>query len=312
MCIKGVKSMNNNPIISLCLPTNGIIEWVFPVLDNIYNQKANINEWELIVTDNGNNNEFQEKMISYASEHDNLIYKKTNAYMFENQIEALRLASGHYLKFMNHRSILEPDSLQWMINTVKENIEEQPIMFFSNGVLKYSKREIFDSFDDFVKGLHEFASWTTGVGVWKSDFEKIPADWVYNKISPHSDVLFWIKDRDKYIIDDKVWSHDIDTSHAKKGKYDLYRAFGVEEISITLNLLNERYISPNTFKFILKCYEKCVAYFYMQFNILHQPCSYNLNGFDDAMGIFFKKRRVVMIAYIMLIKHFLSRIFHKK
>lgn len=39
--------------LSLCLPTNGIIKWVFPVLDNIYKQPADPSEWELVVTDNG-------------------------------------------------------------------------------------------------------------------------------------------------------------------------------------------------------------------------------------------------------------------
>ena len=70
--------------------------------------------------------------------------------------------------------------------------------------------------------------------MWKSDFEKIPESWKYNKISPHSDVLFRERHKAKYIIDDSLWCQDIDSSHVAKGKYDLYRAFGVEEITITL------------------------------------------------------------------------------
>lgn len=284
--------------LSLCIPTNGISEWVFPVLDNIYKQDADPDEWELIVTDNGNNEDFFEKMTLYASEHDNLIYKKTNSYLFENQIEALRISSGEYLKFMNHRSILEPGALQWMINLVKENIISKPVMYLSNGALDYKSAQLYLDFDSFVKGLREFGSWTTGVGVWKSDFETIPCDHVYNKISPHSDVLYWVRDRSRYIIDDKVWCHDIDCSHNKKGVYDLYRAFAVEEISIVLNLFNDKCISADTFKYIVKCYERCVARFYMTFNIMHKPCSYILDGFDDAMGIFLNKWRVIFFAYL--------------
>lgn len=287
-------------ILSLCLPTNGIMEWVFPVLDNIYKQDADQTEWELIVTDNGDNEEFYEKMTAYAAGRENLIYKKTTAFLFENQIEALRLASGKYLKFMNHRSILEPGAIQWMIDIVKENVVDKPIMYWSNGALRLCEPQKFDCFDDFVRGLREYASWTTGVGVWRSDFETIPSSWTYNKISPHSDVLFWVRDRECYIIDDKIWSHDIDSSHAKKGKYDLYRAFAVEELTVTLNLLNDRSISADTFKYVVKCYEKCVAGFYLSFNILHQPCSYILDGFDDAMGIFLSKKRVLFRAYMRI------------
>ena len=294
--------------LSLCLPTNGISEWVFPVLDNIYEQEADQSDWELIVTDNGDNKEFYEKMTAYAAEHENLIYKKTNAFLFENQIEALRLASGEYLKFMNHRSILEPGAIQWMIDVVKEQMADKPIMYLSDGALGYKTPQTYKDFDGFVRGLREYGSWTTGVGVWKSDFDTIPVEHEYNKISPHSDVLYWVRDRDKYFIDDRKWCHEIDSSHAKKGKYDLYRAFGVEEITVTLGLYNDRSISADTFKYVVKCYEKCIARFYLTFSIRHQPCSYTLDGFDDAMGIFLNKRRVLIRAYAEIPRMALAKV----
>ena len=297
--------------LSLCLPTNGIIEWVFPVLDNIFKQEADKSEWEIIVTNNGNNEEFHQKMIEYAVEHKNLIYKKTNAFLFENQIESLRLASGQYLKFLNHRSIIEPGAIQWMIDLVKEQINNKPIIYLSNGALGYKTPKMYNDFNSFVRGLREFGSWTTGVGVWKSDFITIPENHVYNKISPHSDVLYWVRDRGNYIINDKLWSRDIDNSHKKKGKYDLYRAFAVEEIAVLLNLLNDRAISADTFKYLVKCYEKCVANFYLMFSIRHEPCSYTLDGFDDAMDIFMNKRKVLLRAYISIPWIIVKKIYHK-
>lgn len=297
--------------LSLCLPTNGITEWVFPVLDNIYRQEADQSEWELIVTDNGNNVEFYEKMTAYAEKHENLIYRKTNAFMFENQIEALRLASGEYLKFMNHRSILETGAIQWMIDVIKANMKEKTIMYLSDGALRYKTPQNYDNFDSFVRGLREYGSWTTGVGVWRSDFETILADHEYNKISPHSDVLYWVRDRGKYLINDQVWCHEIDNNHIKKGKYDLYRAFGVEEITVILNLLNDRSISPDTFKYVVKCYEKCVAEFYLIFNVMHEPCSYILDGFEDAMGIFLNKRKVLIRAYASFPRIAIAKMYHR-
>lgn len=295
--------------LSLCLPTNGIAEWVFPVLDAIYEQNADTEQYEVVVTDNGDNQEFYVQMNAYAEMHRNLIYRKTNAPLFENQIEALRLASGEYLKFMNHRSILEPGAIQWMIELVKEMLDEKPIIFLSNGALGLYKREEYDDFDGFVCGLREYASWTTGVGVWRCDFEKIPENFVYNKISPHSDVLFAERHRNKYIIDDKVWSHEIDSDQSKKGKYDLYKTFGCEEITITLHLFIDGDISADTLKYIIKSYEKCLAGFYMNFSILHKPCSYILDGFDDAMGIFMSKKRVLLRAYAGLPKIVIDKVY---
>ena len=283
--------------LSLCLPTNGISEWVFPVLKQIYNQNVDEDFFEVIVTDNGSNAEFEKKMIDYVKEKKNLKYKKTDVYMFQNQIEALKLASGEYLKFLNHRSLMEQGSLMWIINLVKETMSDRPVIYLSNGALPYKTRQEYADFDGFVRGLRECASWTTGVGIWRKDFEKIPDDKEYSKISPHSDVLFAERKKEKYIIDNTVWSHEIDDSHINKGKYDLYKAFGVEEISITLQLFLDGDISAKTLKYIIRQYENCVASFYLEFSILHKPCSYILTGFNDSMGVFLNKRHVILRAY---------------
>lgn len=286
--------------LSLCIPTNGIEEWVFPVLEKIYMQNVEHSLWEVVLTDNGANENFEKRMLDYVRQKDNLIYKKTNAYMFENQIEALKLANGEYLKFVNHRSLLEPGSIQWMVELIKDNLTDKPVIYLSNGVLRRFGQESLN-FDLFVKRLGQYASWTTGVGVWKTDFEKIPHDHIYNKISPHSDVLFSERKKQRYVIDDRVWSKEIDTNHSKKGCYDLYKAFGCEELMITLNLFIDGDISAETFKSVKKSYEKCLSGFYLDFNILKKPCSYVTNGFHDAMGIFFDERKIIFLAYIRLL-----------
>ena len=74
----------SQPLISLCIPTNGVIEWVFPVLDSIYSQNVDNELFEVVVTDNGNNAEFFTLMSEYAEKHNNLKYQKNNAYMFDD------------------------------------------------------------------------------------------------------------------------------------------------------------------------------------------------------------------------------------
>ena len=297
--------------VSLCIPTNGISEWVFPVLDCIYKQEVDTSLFEVVVTDNGDNSEFKARMREYAAGYDNLIYEETKAFLFENQIEALRLAHGEYLKFLNHRSLMEEGALEWMIDLIKEYQDEKPVMYLSDGALGQKKRVEYGSFDSFVASMRRYASWTTGVGVWRTDFEKIPKDWVYNRISPHSDVLFFERKRSKYVIDDRKWCHDIDSSHANKGKYDLYKAFAVEEISITLGLYISGDISSKTLKSIIKDYKRFVAECYRQFNIFHEPCSYKIDGFNDAMGVFMRKGEVLFSAYCGIPKDIARKIYHR-
>ena len=297
--------------LSLCIPTNGISEWVFPVLDEIYKQNVDLSLFEVIVTDNGKNDDFYKHMLQYAEHHRNLIYKKTDAIMFQNQIEALKLANGEYLKFLNHRAILEEGALEWILNVIKDNIDTKPVIYFANGVIPKITLKKCTSFDNFVRGLEQYASWTTGVGIWKSDFEQIPENWKYNDISPHSDVLFWIRKDREFIIDNKIWSHEIDESHANKGKYDLYKAFGVEEISVTLNLYIQGDISEDTLKYIINRYADCIAFYYMRFNILKEPCSYDISGFNKAMGIFISKIHVLLKAYSKIPKWLAYKVYKR-
>ena len=274
------------PIVSLCLPTNGIVEWVFPVLDSIYAQNVNEDLFELIVTNNGDNDEFHNMMIEYAAKHGNLIYKKTSAYMFYNQLEALKLASGKYFKLINHRGLFTEGALQHIIDVVRANEIDKPVMYFSSGALEESEYRL-DSFDEFVRSLRRYASWTTGVGIWKEDYAKIPADVKIDKISPHSCILFSERKKNHYLIDNFKFEEDIVSDHSKKGKYDLFKAFAVEEFTITLNLYIDGDISVKTLKAVKKDYRNFVASLYWQFVIRRQPCSYDLSGFKDSMGIYY-------------------------
>lgn len=300
--------------VSLCIPTNGIIEWVIPVLDSIYMQGVDENLYEVVVTNNGNNEEFHTKMLEYASKHPNLVYKKTDAYMFYNQLEALKLASGEYLKFVNHRAVLLEGALQKIIDFIDENRKDKPVIYFSNGQIdkwKSSEVRCYSDFDGFIAGLGRYISWTTGVGIWKEQYDALPSDMHIDSISPHSCILLAIRNGSKYIINNMEFSEELEKSHEKKGKYDLFKAFGVEEVSIALNLYIDGDIKADTFKIVKKDYERFLKEYYWTFCIRKLPCSYKLDGFDDVCGIFYNKAQIVLGAYMVGIRRMFRKIFHK-
>lgn len=304
----GIDGMNK-PVLSLCMPTNGIIEWVFPVLDSIYAQNADPDKYEIVVTNNGNNDAFHQMMLRYERQHSNLIYKKTDAYLFDNQLETLKLAKGKYLKFINHRGLFTDGALDFLIRTIEENAEEKPVIYFSNGVLK--RDCVCDSFDGFVAGLLRNVSWTTGVGIWKSDYEKIPDNQVYDKISPHSAILFSERKKKKYLILNTQFCREIDADHSNKGKYDLFKAFAVEEPLIALKLYVDGDISTTTFKAVKADYKDFVASLYWDFCVRKKPCSYDLKGFEDAMGIFFNKYEIIARSYLLGMKYIIRKILRR-
>lgn len=74
------------------MPTNGVIEWVFPVLDSIFGQGVDDNLFEVVVTDNGDNEKFKMMMKQYVQKHSNIVYAETNALPFLNEIESYKRA----------------------------------------------------------------------------------------------------------------------------------------------------------------------------------------------------------------------------
>ena len=43
----------NEPLLSICIPTNGISKWILPTLEAIYSQNVDISLYEVVITDNG-------------------------------------------------------------------------------------------------------------------------------------------------------------------------------------------------------------------------------------------------------------------
>ena len=281
----------SKPIVSLCMPTNGVIDWVFPVLDSIYNQNVDIDLFEVVITDNGNNAEFKKSIKGYLQTHTNIVYVETQALPFLNEIESYKRASGELIKFVNHRTKLVEGTLQRMIDYVEDNRDIKPVTYFSNGVLKMSKdKHAYASFDEFVKNLSYWSSWSTGMTIWKSDFDKLPEDVSeFNELFPHTNVLFDVRDRGKYVIDNSVVFDEIPQGKKPKGNYDLYYAFGVDYPRIIENLLKDGSITGKSYKHVLDKNLEFVASLYWQYNIKKDYCSYDLSGLEDMFGKYYSR-----------------------
>lgn len=300
--------MMAKPLVSLCIPTNGITEWVCPVLDSIFRQNVDSDKYEVVVTDNGNNADFEKIMSGYSEKHSNFVYKKTNAYMFQNQIEAFRLAKGDFIKFVNHRMTLNDGALKHIIDFVENNKDKKPIVYFLNGALS-TKEPIVkcDSFEKFVENLSYWSSWSAGLAIWADDFKKIPENQEYNLYFPHITVLFNEKKRSEYVIDNTPLMKEITVASTKKGKYNLFKVFAVEYVSVIGDLMRNEDISVQTFLKIKKSILRFVSELYWDFVLRKKECSYILEGTKDYIRVYYNLRLV----YWNIIGLFFSKVKNK-
>lgn len=284
--------------LSICIPTNGITEWVIKVVDSIYSQKVDDNLFEVIITDNGESEQCKEAVEKEFGYHNNLIYKRTKAQLFLNQIESFKLADGTFVKFQNHRAIMNPGSIEYLIGIVQKYASEKPTIFFCDGIDNDVEWNEKPSFDEFVRTLGYWISYSGGLSFWKEDFAKNLEKLDYNYLFPHTTIVLNKVEKAKYIICTRKISEEIPTGHGKKGKYKIYYAFGVELPSIILNLYKEGSITYGTYKSVLRDIEKCIINHYIMFSIKGDPHSYDLANADEYLNVFFDYYRIKRVAYM--------------
>lgn len=301
--------MKNRPVLSICIPTNGVAKWVFPVLDSIYKNQVDYSLYEVIVTDNGSDDDFMKQMEEYVKKVPNLVYERTQAFEFLNEIEAYKRAKGDLIKFINHRTMFMEGSLEYLVNFSVANKEKKPIVYFSNGMLEHIKGiQRFETFDMFVRNLSYWSSWSTGMCFWKTDFEQLPSDVEYNILFPHTTILFNEVDRGKYIIDNTILLDEIPTGTTPKGRYNLFFAFAVEYPSIILDLLRKENISISTFEYVVQKNLNFVSDMYVEYIWLKHECSYDLSNSKKSLSVFYSLHEVYVSAIKTLIKKLVKKV----
>lgn len=285
--------VKNRPVLSLCMPTNGVPEWVFPSLDSIYSQGVDEKLFEVVVMDNGQNEEFKSAIHEYGEKHQNLKYFHTTKELFLSEPESYKKADGELIKFVNHRNIMEPGSIQYLIDFANQNRDEKPVIYFSNGVTSEKNKVIkYDTFGEFVVALEYFSSWSSGMTIWKEDLDSIPEDEEYNYLFPHTSILFHQRKAKGYIVDGtKMWE-EIPQGKKPKGNYNLFYAFAVEYINILLNLLRDGSINESQFLTVKKANLDFLTGLYFDYVIRKKYCSYDLTDYKKSLSVFYSKSQI--------------------
>lgn len=275
-------------LISLCIPTNGVSEWIFPVLDSIYAQGIEEPLFEVVVIDDGNKEDFYKKMVDYSIGHSNITYEKTNTPLFLNEIEAYKRAKGEFIKFINHRTVLKQGTLAEYIAFIQKYRDSKPIVYFANGTVRQAGEICeYDNFDEYIRNLSIRTSWSTGMGFWREDFEKIPKDTVFNELFPHTNVLFRERKRERYIIDNRRLLDEMPEGKIPKGAYDIFYAFAVEYPALLCDLLRSKDISTDTFLSVKKDILEFVMEQYYAYVLRKRPCSYDTSTFEQSIRVFY-------------------------
>lgn len=242
--------MDNKPYLSICIPTYNRLEILANTLESIYADLNDVDteDFEVIVSDNEPNH--SAKALIDKFNFKNLHYHASTSSGFLNSFDVLKLGSGMFLKLHNNYTMFRKGSLKKIINEIKENSLNKPVIFYTNGLNQFGSIKKFDSYNLFMYRLTYLSSWSSGFGIWKEDFESICNTIEVNNYFPQTSLLITQTQKSNYIINDIPIFDNQDIP--KKGGYNIFKVFSVDYISLIEKVYNKEEISKDTFNKIKK------------------------------------------------------------
>ena len=301
---------NKELLLSICIPTNGVVEWVVPVIESIYAQGVDNALFEVVITDNGDKDDLQEAVKKY--DYPNLNYSRNNSKGFTNQIDAFEKCQGVFCKMLNHRSKMLPGSIIKIISVINRYKEEKPIIYFSNGLIHGARFIECANINDFVDTLGVRASWSAGTGVWNSDINNIDMS-IVDTTFPHTYFLFGIRQNSKYIIwNDAYFNMQDETG---KGGYDVFDAFAVRYLKLINKLEINKRISINTFSNVKMDVFKFLCSLYLNEVLLPTKNTFIIQNVYKSINVYynwFYYLIMVFWAYVMFTLIRIKKTIHRE
>lgn len=234
-------------LLSICIPTRNRINYLKETIGSIIDDGVEPSLYEIIISDNSDNDEVEEYVKRLSIKKINIRYYKNEVKGFYNSINSLSYGNGDFLKLHNDYSKFKKGSLKYLVNLIEENKNSKPMMFFSNGELKAEKLiTTASSFNDFIACTSYLNTWSSAFSIWKTDFINTKHDvQSVDSMFPHTSLIFNCA-KNNYLICNEVIMENI--SVEKKGGYNIFYNFCVVYIEMLQEQVDMNNLSTKVFK----------------------------------------------------------------
>lgn len=289
--------MDNQPILSLCIPTNGAVEWILPVIESIYSQGYDNNKFEVVITDNGKDSQLPEHIATI--DYPNLRYRQTTDEGFLNLVTCLKDGKGLFCKMINHRSVMIPGSIAEMVNMVEKYKDTQPIIYCADGNAKVNCDCLeCENLDSFILHLSYWCTWSAGIGFWQKDISNIDKIELL-AIMPNISMICDIRQKSRYVIYNKKYQQM--SEDAGKGGYDVFLTFGVTVLDFLSAQRSKGRISIKTFVSVKKDMYGFLSNLYFNEVVMPTKHTFILKNIDESMDVYYGQYyywKMVVWAYV--------------
>ena len=238
----------NRPIVSICLPCYGRVDYVRNTLKSIYedNQEVSLDDYEVVISDNDPTQAVKALMAEFG--YTNLHCHYTECEGFMNSYHVLTYANGMLLKLHNSQVMFRQGALAKLVDEARTYLLRRPMIFYTNGFRYKGDSREYGSFDSFFDALSYWPSWSNGFSIWKEDFDKLRGVGL-NRLFPHTSLFITQHDKDAYVVNDRHW---FDTQRVKgRSGHNKFEAFTIEFPSLVEECRVNGWIAEATKKRVL-------------------------------------------------------------
>lgn len=237
------------PLLSICIPCFGRVEYVRNTLNSLYQDNADIglDKYEVVISDNDPKQAISVLANEFRT-YPNLRYFYTECEGFMNSYHVLTYARGEFLKLHNSQTLFRKGALRTILGEVEKHKDKRSLIFYTNGLLGQFRSTEYDTFESFMYALSYWSSWSNGFNIWRKDFEQI-GDVKLNRLFPHTSLFLTQHCSEEYCINDQLL-FDVQRI-PKRGGHNKFEAFTIEYPSLIDRCRKEGFISEKCEKRIL-------------------------------------------------------------
>jgi glycosyltransferase involved in cell wall biosynthesis len=309
--------MENNIILSICIPTYNRVENLRDTIFSIVTQRRfkETNDVEIVILDNGSTDDTSMVIDEFAKAHGEKIrwYRKEKNDKYLDLKKLFSSGTGDFLKFNNDTLKHNEGSLDKMIQTICDCKKYGYIPFFSTGEIQIEKNILCKTVDSFVQTVSYWTGWMGAFGIWRDDFVNFKDFDRYLHLQlPQVDILFRLINSQRFIFinNEKLF---FTVPLKKKGGYDLLTVFLDNYIFLLTEQLNNKTLSKKVFVFEKR---KLLLQFIRPWliNIKLNPSSYYFECKNSSRRIirYYKEDIFTLIKFIVYFNLSLSFNFAKK
>jgi len=261
------QKMNNNPLVSICIPTYNTAKYLKKCLNSIVNQTYP--NKEIIISDNASTDETEKIVKEYVKKYKVKYYKnEKNIGAEANFSKCIQLANGEYIAIFHSDDLYLPNMVEKQVQVFQDNISVGAVFTQANYINSYGKiigesklpnelrnKKIYYFSEIFLSILNNLNFLVCPSAMVRNNIYKKLSSFDKDRFGTSADLDMWLRILERHpiaIIDEKLMNWRISNTqgsfstrylHVKQADFfrvmDCYLANKFDNIDISRNVLNK-------------------------------------------------------------------------